>query len=496
MQRPAGPPSARRRGRSLAVTAIVVVVAVVAVAAVVALTRAGTDRPPPSEAPYPEPTVERAPPAAATWRERAERWTVEIAPALTGRSITTPETWGDHLVRSTPLDTAVEMAQSAQGSRHAVARAVDRYGVQVAPAEQDRLAAGLEGGDREDDVVAAIVSDPQRRRLLGTDAAWVDALHEDLLGRVADPAGRDRLLGRLDAGEDHREVALDLARSTEARHHLVHQLHRELGRSRPSGDRLRGDVERAADTHGDTRRLRAAITTRHRPAPGPLGVGVVGDSLAFELVFRLDPTVRIGPVLAPEGANRLGCGVLSAVGYEYPRQSGEWGPAADGNCQTVIDTELDVAARSDVMVWVTGSWDSAEVRDPGSGVVVGAAGEEMRDLLAEEMVRRIDGWTDRGVRAVVLPEWGCLGPAARPLTSSAEYRSWHRSVIDAVGAQRPDVVHVAESTPMQCDDTGVITAEHATHRHPEDGTHRPTPEAVEWTWRHWYAGGVADAPTG
>ena len=110
------------------------------------------------------------------------------------------------------------------------------------------------------------------------------------------------------------------------------------------------------------------------------------------------------------------------------------------------------------------------------------------------MTIRIDRWVANGAERVVLPEWGCVGVDAPAAVRSAEYRTWHTSVLRRVQAARPDVVSVVSPPPQLCTAEGMITAEHNTARGGE--THWSTAADARWGWSNWYAPVVADVVLG
>ena len=55
----------------------------------------------------------------------------------------------------------------------------------------------------------------------GTNAGYVEALYQDLLGRAAEPAGLDYWTNRLDNGASRNDLAIEIASSNEFRGLLI-----------------------------------------------------------------------------------------------------------------------------------------------------------------------------------------------------------------------------------------------------------------------------------
>lgn len=251
----------------------------------------------------------------------------------------------------------------------------------------------------------------------------------------------------------------------------------------------------SARTTGSTsseaqRRASAVVASLQRDGalPGPVRLGVAGDSVAFTLVFNRGGP--IGPVATDHGGARIGCGVLHARNWLRQRPDGTWARAADGTCSRAISDELAAAGRSDVMLWVAGSWEFDALRTPG-GTVVPARSAAMARALSDEKVARIDSWTARGVRRVVLADWGCPGSQAPRVLRDPAYRRWFRGVIDDVARRRPSVASVTVAPREICSPDGWVTA---TADRLRVDHHWPTTEAGRWGWSVWYSHALADLP--
>jgi hypothetical protein len=222
--------------------------------------------------------------------------------------------------------------------------------------------------------------------------------------------------------------------------------------------------------------------------PAPMRLGIAGDSVAFSLAFNRGGA--IGPVSGDNGGARIGCGVMHARNWLRQRADGSWVRAADGRCDLAIGNELTAAAKSDVMLWVAGSWEFDALRSPG-GTVVAARSSRMAQVLTNEMVARIDSWTARGVRRVVLADWGCPGSGAPVVLRDPAYRQWFRQILDEVARRRPSVASVTVAPREVCSPDGWVTA---TADRLRGDHHWPTSQAGRWGWSVWYSPALADLP--
>jgi hypothetical protein len=222
--------------------------------------------------------------------------------------------------------------------------------------------------------------------------------------------------------------------------------------------------------------------------PPPMRLGIAGDSVAFSLAFHRGGA--IGPVSSDNGGARIGCGVMHARNWLRQRADGTWVRAADGRCDETIANELNAASKSDVMLWIAGSWEFDALRSPG-GTVVAARSDRMAQVLANEMVSRIDSWTARGVRRVVLADWGCPGSGAPVALREPAYRQWFRGVIDEVARRRPAVASVTVAPREVCSPEGWVTS---TADRLRGDHHWPSAQAGRWGWSVWYSPALADLP--
>lgn len=256
-------------------------------------------------------------------------------------------------------------------------------------------------------------------------------------------------------------------------------------------DVLAASARTAGSTSSEAQRRAGTVVAalqRDGALPPPVPLGIAGDSVAFTLVFNRGGP--IGPVSIDHGGARIGCGVLHARNWLRQRPDGTWGRAADGTCSRAIGDELAAAAKSDVMLWVAGSWEFDALRTPG-GTVVPARSAAMARALSDEMVARIDSWTARGVGRVVLADWGCPGSEAPTVLRDPAYRRWFRGVLDDVARRRPSVASVTVAPREICSPEGWVTA---TADRLRGDHHWPTIEAGRWGWSVWYSPALADLP--
>jgi SpoIID/LytB domain protein len=87
-------------------------------------------------------------------------------------------------------------------------------------------------------------SDEYVRRAGGDNAAFVDALYRDLMGRPADAAGRAYWIGQLDAGVTAPVVAHSFYRSVESRRTRAEALHRRVFDDAPTSAERQGLAQR------------------------------------------------------------------------------------------------------------------------------------------------------------------------------------------------------------------------------------------------------------
>lgn len=445
---------------------------------------------------------------ADTWRGRVEAWLGTHAfPALLGRAGSGSDRryHADRAVRTSPAQVARALAASTEGRRVQAGLAYEQ-GLARPSSAGDRAwwATQLAGTWTHDRMVAHLLGSPEMADRYPTDAAWVAWAYQQVLGRGVDPDGSAFWVARLGNGTPRWTLARQVLATPEARGRVVAAAYLAvLGRAPTGAERSRGTTT-LAGTGGDPQRLRADVVATL--APGGLKVAVAGDSVGWSLtqkaVGQALPAVATGGGQRPRQGSRLACGVISVrPGYDlppgatyFPDATG-WGLPGDGRCpQEVPPIEramLDWGAQ--VVIWQIGAWEGTAVRRP-DGVVLPARSAALRGELAAEMVRRIDGWTARSVRKVILPEWACVGRSTPPdLRSTAQVR-WVHSVIAEVAARRPTVVSLAATPPELCvggDPEGVPTPAGSASRggafHWVEG-----PQGAAWGWRTWFAPAVAD----
>ncbi|WCO65683.1 hypothetical protein PO878_14355 [Iamia majanohamensis] len=481
--RPRGPWGARRPRLA------VLVVALLAAGAV------GCDPGPPA----PAPTPPAAPARPGTVRAEVEAWVAAYAfPWVLGReaSPTATTAWADQVVRRTPLDVGRSLARSPEGRRRTAGDHLRRLlGREPTPESVtgwgDWLAA--RSVDQLDGAVAG--SGELQARFPG-DGAWLDHVGPALLGRPADGAERSSVLGALAGGAPRGDVARMLAASDAGRRHGVAEAYRGLGFAPPGGPVADTRVVQLAGAGGDERVLRAVLAADR--APARVRVGVVGDSVGFDLYYRAGGSRMASSILAPVGgAGRIGCGVLSTDPQYSVLGPQGWARPGDGRCPVDAPaSEASVLARGvDVLIWQIGAWETRTYRD-GRGRVLHPRSAGLRDALVSEAVERTDGWTARGARRVLLPEWACVGPASGPEHRDPAFSGFVRSVLDRVVAARPAAAAIAPTPPQVCvggDPRGVPTRPHRVARaqafHWADG-----PAGATWGWAQWFAPAVADLP--
>lgn len=92
----------------------------------------------------------------------------------------------------------------------------------------------------------------------GTDAAWVDALYQQMLGRGADAAGRAHFVGRLAEGTPRWRIARELLFSPEGRARIVTVTYTEVFGSAPSSAERQALVDQLTAS-GDPQALRILL---------------------------------------------------------------------------------------------------------------------------------------------------------------------------------------------------------------------------------------------
>lgn len=470
----------------------------IAVATIVAVLLVGTSGCDPGP-PAPPPVPPTSPAPAGTVRAQLERWVATTAyPWILGRSASTQDTlvWGDHLVRETAAGAGLLIALSSEGRRR-VARAHLRPLLEREPsASEVSYWAGWLVGHRVDQLDAIAAGSDEVRADYPADAAWLDHVSTTFLGRPATSSERTKGLSALTGGAPRSDVAVFIAASVQARRWRVAETYRNLGLAPPSGAILDLRVAQLGGAGGNDVVLRAAAAVDR--APARVRVGVVGDSVGFELMYRTGPNLPTTIVLPVDGAGRIACGVLSTdPQYRVQDRQGVWKPIGDGRCPSeVARLESAMLAQGvDVLVWQVGAWEVLPYRN-GAGTVLAARSAGLRAALVTEMVRRIDGWAARGVRRVLLPEWACVGPLASAAHRSDAYVTFIRSVLDQVVAARPARAAIAPTPPQVCvngSPRGVPTREHRVARGQE--LHWIAgPAGARWGWANWFAPAIADLP--
>lgn len=482
--------------------------AAVGVAAVVAVLGAAAPAPANPPAPPPQPPTTNAP--SDTYRGRTEAWVRTRAyPALMARGATDAEArfWADRVVRSSPAAVAGH-----------VATALDARGVQVGlayrqvldrdPSSPDRRywAERLVAGWSHDRLTAFLLSSPEQARRFPVDADWVTFAFARVLGRTASSADRSWWAGQV-AATDRNWTARRILDAPEARGLAADGVYLAVrGRAPTAGERTVA-ASRLRATAGDLMRVRAEVVTPL--APAGYRVGVVGDSVGFDLVFRTQGEALPGTVSGtgtqrPVGSGRLGCAVLSdRPGYRWPRDpqlatsptGATWGEPADGRCdiETPLLEDAMLDTRPQVLVWQVGSWEWTRVMRP-DGSLIAERSTEMLTEVAGAMVRRIDGWVARGVRKVLLPEWACVGDLSADIFQHPGYTRFVRAILAEVVARRPAVATIAATPPQVCiggDPTAEPTEDHRVARGDQFHWARG-PQGAAWGWRMWMAPAIAD----
>lgn len=479
-----------------------------ALVALVVTLGAATVAPANPPAPPPVPPSTNAP--ADSYRGRLEAWVRTGAyPALLERTAADDAArfWADRTVRSGPGTTASHLATSLDARRIQVGIAYQRV-LDRDPSSADRTywAQRLTSGWSDDRLASFFLSSPEQLGRFPNDGDWVGFVFDRILGRTATASDRTWWAGEV-AASDRNWTARRILAAGEARGLVADGAYQHVrGRMPTAGERTFG-ISYLRDSAGDLMRLRALIVTPL--APAGYRVGVVGDSVGFDLTFRAAGQPLPGTVMGsgnqrPSGAGRLGCGVLSdRAGYRWPRDpqlatsppEALWGEPADGRCDVeipVLESTM-MGTRPQVLVWQVGSWEWTPVMRP-DGTVIPSRSAEMRDEVVAAMVRRIDRWVAGGVRKVVLPEWACVGDDSAPIFQHPGYTRFVRSLLAEVVRRRPTVASIAATPPQVCiggDPTAEPTQDHRVARN--DQFHWATgPRGAAWGWRMWFAPAIAD----
>lgn len=468
---------------------------------ILALATAACDPGPP--APAPVPPVGPAP--AGTVRAQLEAWVGTYAyPWALGRSASTQDrsVWADRVVRETTAGVGLTIAVAPEALRRAAAPRLRAHLQREPSADELTFWTAWLGTHSVDQLEATVAASGEVAARHPGSAAWLDRLAAVVLGRALTPAERTPRLAALAGGTARATLALELIRVPEARRRVVAQVHGELGLTAPSGTTLALRVSQLDAARGNDRVVRAVLAVDR--APARVRVGVVGDSVGWDLWNRGGGSAMARSILAPVGsAARIACAALSTdPQYQILDQfdpfvrGGTWRPIADGRCPAEVALlEATMLARGpEVVIWQIGAWETWSFRD-GSGRVLAPRSAALRDALVGEAVRRIDGWTSRGVRRVLLPEWACNGPEADADHRSPAFTAFIRSVLDAIVAARPAAA-IAPTPPQLCvggDPAGTATREGRIARgqqfHWVDG-----PSGAEWGYASWFAPAVADLP--
>jgi hypothetical protein len=458
-----------------------------------------------------EPSPGPAPAAAlGSYRARAETWLrTAVYPALFDRTGSQADGafWATHAVRSSPGGVAVLMARSPEARGRQVELAYD-IGLGRAPANADRTfwAKRLESGWSNDRVVSHLLGSAESLAKHGRGTDWVGWVYGQLLGRAGGAEERAGWARRMAEGQSHDWVARQIGATLEARARTVRVTYQAVRGRLPAANELASGTSSLRLSYGDVMRLRAEITGAL--APGGYRVGVVGDSIAFDLEYGSrgeDLPAIVSAAGRPVPAARVGCGVLSGLpGYMWPGRDvlvtplgAKWGLSGDGKCVEEIRAreEAMLDQRPRVVVWPIGAWEWTPVKRP-DGVVLAARSAGLRSRLVLEMARRIDLWAARGVRRVLLLEWACVGRASHPTLRSPELVAFIRSVLDEVVAQRPAVAAVAVTPAEVCvggNPAGTPTPAHRVAR--GDGYHwLRGRRGAAWGWTWWMAPAAAELP--
>ncbi len=404
--------------------------------------------------------------------------------------------WADQVIRRTPLDVGRTLARSPEGRRRTAAAHLRRLlGRQPSPSSIASWGDWLEARSL-DHMDAALAGSAELRGRDPDDGAWLDHVAPAVLGRPAEAGERRSVLDALAAGATRADLARLLVASDAGRRFGVAEAYRGIGLTPPGGSVGDARAVQLAALAGDEGRLRAQLAAER--APSRVRTAVVGDSVGFDLYYRAGGRTLPTSVLLPVGgAGRIGCAVLSTDPQYLVLGSSGFARPGDGHCATEVPAvEADVMSRGvEVVIWQIGGWETKTFRD-GRGRVLRARSADLRDALVAEVLRRIDGWTARGVRWVLLPEWACVGPASDAAHRDPAFTTFVRSVLDRVVAARRATAAIAPTPPQVCvggDPRGVATREHRIARdqafHWIDG-----PSGAAWGWSQWFAPAVADLP--
>ena len=456
----------------------------------------------PASPPAPPVVAPTTPAPAGTYRAQAEQWVAgTLFPALLDRAGggASARSWADRLVRSTPQQVVLTLAATPEARRRVASSAYEQA-LDRAPsrAEAGNLLSRLEA-DRFDALVAELFASSELTNRIRSDSAFIGWLYQRVLGRDPDAAGRDRLVSQLAGTATRVEVAVSLLRSGEAHRLAVTKVYEDLTGATPSAAALASGIRLLQASGGDPARVRAALATAL--APTGYRVGVVGDSLGFDLAYRV-AGLRLPAVVSAGGQNprsgaAIACGVLSATaGYRW-KVDGTWKALRNGTCPAQIASyqRTLLTHGPEVVLWTIGALEATEVMRP-NGSVIAAQSAAMRAELTAEIVRRVDQLVAGGVRWVVFPQWACVGNRAPGSYHTAAYSRFVGSVLREVQVLRPAAASVMPTPPQVCvdgDPTGLPTREHRAARADEFHWVGGNGGAA-WGWTYWFAPAIADLP--
>ncbi|NLD75833.1 MAG: acyltransferase [Acidimicrobiales bacterium] len=223
--------------------------------------------------------------------------------------------------------------------------------------------------------------------------------------------------------------------------------------------------------------------------PPGLHVLVIGDSVAFTIGYY-----KPGLFEGPEGIDWIdsrsviGCGLLAASGFEYPKESGGFGAPAGGDCEVQAEVEsLGLAEGPDVVVTFPGAWEVFAVRSP-DGEVIEPMTDRMAAVQAEAIVARARAAHDAGAAFVVVG-WACPGGGTPPERRDPDFIEWFdrtmRGAVERAAAEPGvDARYIAPDEQV-CDGGIAGDPTEAKEGWMGDSNHVPDLESGQRLWHEW-----------
>jgi peptidoglycan/LPS O-acetylase OafA/YrhL len=250
----------------------------------------------------------------------------------------------------------------------------------------------------------------------------------------------------------------------------------------------------------ETTTTAAGPTTTVAPGePEPLKVMVTGDSVAWTVgYYKPDAPLPKG-IASIDSRAIIGCGLLSADGYGYPK-GGPDGPIVhpgSGFCAKVPEADaIGLAAGPDVVLTFPGSWEWAKAEAP-DGHVVPAQSPEMADVLTAKLLERIEEANAAGARYAIVA-FSCPGSKAAGVRSDPAFLRWINGVLaDAVvtANERGGDAQLIEPTEAVCVDADPLGQPTPAKRMATgDEVHVFDFTGGRWIWDTWLAPALVAGP--